>query len=290
MNFVGKVFVVLQLLGGFALMGFAGAVFSAQQNWKAHSEGVSQNLESANSTLGLKETELKNLKDQAAADREAFEDKIRGLEAQLTETNRENVALTKTNEQLNTDLATTEQLAKTTADQEKERRFEALEMRKINEKLHEDLNKKTAAIQKHKDEIFAQKINLEHYQTRYDKLQSDHALAKKVLAQHDINFDPRDPTLLVGVTPPTLVVGHIIETRPTKNRSTELAEISLGSDDDIAKGHTLYIYRTGGKPGERPKYLGKLHIIDVNTDTAVGRVERVKTGVIRKGDNVTTKL
>ncbi|MAG92124.1 MAG: hypothetical protein CMJ48_00015 [Planctomycetaceae bacterium] len=290
MNFVGKVFVVLQLLGGFALMGFAGAVFSAQQNWKAHSESVQQALDKKTADLTAMETELEKRKDQATEDRNAFEDKIRGLEAQLTETNRENVDLAKTNEQLNTDLATSEQLAKTTADQEKARRFEALEMRKINVKLHEDLNAKTAAIQKHKDEIFAQKIRLEHYLAKHDKLQSDHALAKKVLAQHAIKFDPRDPTLLVGVTPPTLVVGHIIETRPTKNRNVEYAEISLGSDDDIAKGHTLYIYRTGGKPGEQPKYLGKLHIIDVYTDTAVGTVERVKTGVIRKGDNVTTKL
>ena len=66
-----------------------------------------------------------------------------------------------------------------------------------------------------------------------------------------------------------------------------MVEISLGSDDGLARGHSLSIYRTDGKG----KDLGEIRMINITPDTAVGLIiDREKTGIIKKGDNVTTKL
>jgi hypothetical protein len=92
--------------------------------------------------------------------------------------------------------------------------------------------------------------------------------------------------------PPPRVEGIIEEVNAARRQgSSELVEISLGSDDGLKKGHEMTVYRSGLKGGQRPKFLGKIRIVDTKPDKAVGEViEGTRNGVIQKGDNVTTKL
>ena len=95
---------------------------------------------------------------------------------------------------------------------------------------------------------------------------------------------------LAGQQPPPVVEGVVMDARKSARQGTEFVEISLGSDDGLAKGHSLFVYR-GANGGDRGKYLGKIEIVYVTPDKAVGTVvERAKNGVIQKGDNVTSKL
>jgi len=66
----------------------------------------------------------------------------------------------------------------------------------------------------------------------------------------------------------------------------------LGSDDGLSKGHQLFVYRFGTiENGNRPKYLGKIELVYVDPDKAVGTViDAAKNGVIEKGDHVNSKL
>ncbi len=75
-----------------------------------------------------------------------------------------------------------------------------------------------------------------------------------------------------------------------KTNRTEFVEVSIGSDDGLLKNHLLDVYRSSAAGGA-PKYLGKIKIVYVTNDRAVGQVvQAAKNGIIERGDNVTTRL
>ena len=65
-------------------------------------------------------------------------------------------------------------------------------------------------------------------------------------------------------------------------------EITIGSDDGLVPGHELFLYRT--KP--RPEFLGKIKIISVDPDQAVGRVigTTIQGKKIKEGDIVSSTI
>ena len=72
------------------------------------------------------------------------------------------------------------------------------------------------------------------------------------------------------------------------DRRNQRVELTIGSDDGLVPGHELYLYRT--KP--RPQYLGKVRIISVDPDQAVGQViGGILHGIkIQEGDNVSSTI
>jgi hypothetical protein len=65
-----------------------------------------------------------------------------------------------------------------------------------------------------------------------------------------------------------------------------LVTISIGSDDGVAKGSTLDVFRLTPKP----QYLGEIHLLEVNRHEAVGKPARAGGDVsIQVGDKVTNK-
>ena len=93
----------------------------------------------------------------------------------------------------------------------------------------------------------------------------------------------RDPN---GPNPPAVVVNGKIQ----KVDGGDLVVLSLGSDNGIAKGNTLDVYRTQPEP----KYLGMVRITEVYHHNSVARL--VPTGnaqfraKLQEGDLVTSKL
>ncbi|MEZ6049715.1 MAG: hypothetical protein R3C11_29860, partial [Planctomycetaceae bacterium] len=76
----------------------------------------------------------------------------------------------------------------------------------------------------------------------------------------------------------------------TRN-NTVLVEVSIGSDDGLAVGHSMFVYRPQAADGTPAQYLGKLEVTKVTPDKAVGRlILSTKNGIIARGDNVKTKL
>lgn len=69
-----------------------------------------------------------------------------------------------------------------------------------------------------------------------------------------------------------------------------LVEISIGADDGLKKGHSLWVYRID--PATKTKnYLGRIRIEAVHPDRSVGSlVPNEKKMPLRKGDRVMTKL
>ncbi len=67
MTFVGKILVVMHLLFSVLFMAFAGAVFTAQKNWRADSEAKATQLAKAQADLRDASTQLQDLQNQKAA-------------------------------------------------------------------------------------------------------------------------------------------------------------------------------------------------------------------------------
>jgi multidrug efflux pump subunit AcrA (membrane-fusion protein) len=80
------------------------------------------------------------------------------------------------------------------------------------------------------------------------------------------------------------VVGEVKQTEPTNRKVV----ITIGSDDGLRVGHELYLFRE--KP--RPEYLGKITIISVDPDQAVGRVNGAtyQGKKIKEGDIVSSTI
>ena len=64
--------------------------------------------------------------------------------------------------------------------------------------------------------------------------------------------------------------------------------ITIGSDDGLRVGHELYLFRE--KP--RPEYIGKITVISVEPDQAVGRVNGTtyQGKKIKEGDIVSSTI
>jgi len=82
-------------------------------------------------------------------------------------------------------------------------------------------------------------------------------------------------------TPPENVEGLV------RRADGNLVTISLGSDAGLAQGQTLEVFRLG----QQAKYIGRIRIVDVTANQAVGQVTgRLTGGPIQVGDRVASKI
>jgi hypothetical protein len=93
-----------------------------------------------------------------------------------------------------------------------------------------------------------------------------------------------DISQIKGMESPPPVEGLIKRVDATNRR----VEITIGSNDGLVDGHTLYLFRV--KP--RPEYLGKIEIVAVDPNQAVGRVigTTFQGKKIKEGDIVSSTV
>lgn len=288
MSFLGKLLVGLQLFLSIVFLIFAGAVFSTQTNWKAAKETADANyakldadkkqVEEAFAAFKTRmEIDLKNEQQRAAN----AEGQAKLLKDQVDAADKELVAAkTERDEQ--------RELAKVAVEEARQRREEALLQRGINNDLQKLLNEKTDRLQAAEDVNFNLKVAEKSLQDKHAKLLSDLALMQKIIAANGLSTDPQ--TVAGLQTPPPAVDGEVLEVKRAGRSGSDLVEISIGSDDGLAEGHKLSVYRSaiGDKAA---KFLGDIKLVYVTPDRSVGAVVlRAKNGVIGKGDNVTSNL
>ena len=288
MSFLGKLLVGLQLFLSIVFLIFAGAVFSTQKNWKAAKEVVDANYTKLDADKKQVEEafaahktrvdiELKN-EQQRAADAEGraklLKDQVDAGDVELV------AAKTERDEQ--------RELAKVSVEEARQRREESLLQRGINNDLQKLLNEKQDRVKALEDVKFNLQVAEKALQDKHSKLLSDLAVMQKIIAANGLSTDPQ--TVAGLQTPPPAVDGEVLETKRAGRSGSDLVEISIGSDDGLAEGHKLSVYRS--QLGDRAaKFLGDIKLVYVTADRAVGVVVlRAKNGVIEKGDNVTSKL
>jgi len=290
MSFVGKVLVVVQVVLSICFMGFAGAVFTAQHNWRAESMKFKENAENIQKNMTALESEYGNYKTEATQKMNAALSAEQTAKAANVVLQNQNKSYQNQLETVRAERDTSVAQAETTGEEAKFRRQESGRQRVVNKTLHDTVNDLRAKIKNLEDTIFTQSIREKNLVAKHTKVLNELKYLNKIVA--NLGIDPKDPAIAGMKSPPPSVEGLILNTKKDKQNGTKFVEVSLGSDDGLSKGHQLFVYRFGTKEnGNRPKYLGKIELVYVDPDKAVGTViDAAKNGVIEKGDHVNSKL
>ena len=290
MTFVGKTLIVVQVVLSFCFMAFAGAVYTGQINWKAKTESTQDLLTKEKQALADAQTKwnderrilteattaAKNLADSKEVEVVQLQAKVTDLEKDLNDA-----------ETIRGSLASESGLSQQEAES---RREEALNQRSINEKLHKTQRELLDKLRGAEDQIFAMTKEMEEMERKHLIALEEIATYKQIARANNWNLDPAK--FARAQAPPPAVDGFIVDAREANDRGTEvLVEISLGERDGLVAGHQLFVYRPASQNEGRSMYLGKIRLVSVTPNRAVGTVvERAKIGEIKKDDHVTTQL
>lgn len=285
MTFVGKLLVIIQLVLSICFMALAGAVFTRHTQWQEKYQEQVGMTDDIQGNWDRERDDLKRIEDSLSEANRQLTDRVQNetLAKQAAEQERDRLTLDLSTEKTN--LNTAESLAQISAAEAENRRDEALLRLEQNSVLNLKVNEQDAIIQQQEDELFNREVEGRTIRNRYNDLLGQTAIYRKVLAANGFDTDPKSYAREIAPTP--LVYGEVVETRRSSRTGRELIEISIGSDDGIKQGTTLFVYRTG----ERSRYLGEIVVELVRPDKAVGVVvNKAKNGVIEAKDYVTTRL
>lgn len=285
MTFVGKLLVIIQLVLCICFMALAGAVYTQHRSWKEQAITLQGEVEQRDKELERERAELSKIeKDLSDQLKKATDDLTNErLAKQAAEQERDRLELDLTTEKTN--LNTAQALTQIAEAEAENRRDEALLRLEQNKVLNEKVNEQDAIIQQQEDELFNRTVERRTIVAKYGELLEQVAIYRKVLASNGFDTDPKAYARELSPTP--LVFGKVVEARRSSRTGKELVEVSIGSDDGIREGTTLYVYRTG----DRNRYLGEIVVELVRSDSAVGVVrKKAKNGVIEAEDHVATRL
>lgn len=289
MTTLGKLLIGIQFFFSLCFLVFAGAVYNAQINWREKAENFQADIQrqknefnALDKEFGIyqdeMETKLTEQTVEADKERAAADTKTKELEEAM-----------KTVVNIRQERDTALEQADIASEEAENKYQEAVAQQIVNKKHQIDLNKAASEIQKLIAEKYNLETELEENLLKHERLVEKYTLLQEILANNDIDPDPEAHKGLVS-TPP-VVGGLVLDTKTIDRNNTTFVELSIGSDDGLAIGHDVFVYRQQDEEGNTAKYLGKLEIVRVSPDRAVGKVVvRAKNGIVQRGDNVTTKL
>jgi hypothetical protein len=283
MTTVGKILVVLHLVLSVMFMAFAGAVFTAQKNWRNTALAHEKALKTANTKLKDQQEAFDRERTETKAKADRSDDEIvkltnekTALTTRVLKLEGDNQTLQLANDKLNDQnvLATVE-----AGERAKEADLRTQENATVY-LTREDLIKK---LQKVEDEKFSAEIERKQLEEKHKQVLGDLVTFRLYYGSKGGLTDPKQ--MVIQSSPPPPVEGKILDYRKEKKQNQELVEISLGSDDGLAVGHSMTVYSRDAR------YLGQIRLTHVEADRAVGIVTaKAKNIVIQKEDYVTTKL
>ena len=285
MTTVGKILVVLHLVLSILFMAFAGAVFTAQKNWRTVATTQTAALAKAAQKQKDQQAEFDKERTDTAAKLAKQTDDIAKLTGEKAALGNQVTALDADNKRLNVALDGVRDqsaLATTEAD---ERKKEADLQREKNSVLYQTREELITGLQKASDDKFGLDLQLQQLTEKHERMLADLATMKRYLSSKNLTTDPK--LMQAQVTPPPPLDGLITDYRKDPKGGMEYVETSLGSDEGLNVGHKMTAYSGSGK------YLGQIRLTQVYPDKSVGIVvkdEKAKNVTIQKGDHVTTKL
>jgi len=278
MTYVGKILVIVIMAFALMFLGISTVVFTTAANWKdltakekAKVADLSKKNSDAAAALDALKKDLEAATKTAAQQQQALENKIAAMTSEIEQIRQQN-----TTAQGEVGVAQTN--AKTALEEAESRRNEtntlreqklAVEKQADEYKLRQaELNDKIRILERERDVAKRNADDLRDRAARFSSLLRQHGL-------------PDDIKNVKGMESPPAVHGEV--DRVSQNRRVEL---TIGSDDGLVVGHELFLWRQ--KP--RPEYLGKIRIISVDPDRAVGEVigSTIQGKKIMEGDIVSS--
>lgn len=286
MTFVGKVLIVVNVVMTVCVASFAGGVYAFQTNWR-----TKYNKEVEARKLTEKQTDESDAiakAAKAAVDRQLTDAKAESIryKVQVDALTSEVAGLKEANKNITVQRDIGSETQKLLTDDNAAKLKIVEQQRKFLADLHKKIDALTSAIAKLEDEKYGLLVERRQINRRHQALLEEVIKYKILLVKNDVDPDGIK-NIALGEVPTKPAEGLVIETRNNTRSRTELVQISVGKDDGVAEGQVLTVYRLTGKG----KYLGRIEIVSVTADTAVGMViAKAKNGKIEKGDNVSAKL
>lgn len=281
-NVVGKILIVMQLVFSLCFMCFAGAAYTFHAQWKTKASDLEGKLKNAQTQIQQANDARTNDVKVANDEKVVMEERAKTAEARLVdlETTLKQVQGLLANAEQQRDKAMAELVV---AQQESESRVaETSDSRSEIKRLRDQMNAGIAERRTLEDQLLDAKGRLEDSVER----ERQNVLVQTGLREklRHYGHDPDEP--IDGIVPPPVerVRGLVVKAAKNESRSAEHVQISIGSDDKVARNMKLIVSR-----GSR--FICEIIVTDVTPDSAVGRViEETRNGSIERGDNVTTKL
>ena len=289
MSFVGKILIVVQVVLTLCFMAFAGAVAVTHTNWKTKAEDAEKATASAKAERDALQGELTTARDDAAKTIGENAQEIIRLEgiANAAKADADDVRL-----RYNNTLAKVEQLEAQVAAHQTEavnRKKESDILRAQNADLQVKLDAEQSKLAKTEDKLFNTETELGRLQKVHDNQLSTLVFLETVIKKNGWTLDRLELAKLQAIPPQIDGLVKEVEVDKATGR-TKMIVISIGSDDQLVKGHKLHVFRINGGPND-PPYLGEVEIVSIAPDYAVCQViNHAKNGNIEVGDNVSTKL
>lgn len=281
MTFVGKILVIVIMAFALLFLGVSTVVFVTAHNWKEatakekkkvddlskKSSDLTSQVDAAKKDLEKAATDHKQAIDQSAGRVKSLEDQNKQEQNEITaaraklETAQQsaNTSLTLADERLKEALQLRDQKSAV----EKQANDYKLQQTELNDKIRE-LERQTKSLDENNKDL-------------RDRVARYSTLLRRSGLSDDIS-------VVKGLESPPPVEGEVVRVDALNRR----VEISIGSDDGLVPGHELTLFRT--KP--RPEFIGKIKIISVDPDQAVGKVigNTIQGKKIQEGDSVSSKI
>jgi hypothetical protein len=281
MTYVGKILVIVIMAFALVMLGISTVVFTTATNWKDETRKVRESRDA----LQKKTNDLKAQLDQAKKDYEASKDSHAKAAQDLNNTIAARQAeITRMQEEIGTirtDLGVANQNARSALAEAADRRTETEQLREQKQAVEKQANEYKLRQAELNDKIRELTRMLETATTNAKDLRERVARFASKLRELGVSDDV---STMKGLESPPAVQGEVLRVQ----RDNKAFELSLGSDDGLVAGHTIYIYRL--KP--RPEYIGQAKVTITDPDQSTARVlgTTVNGKKIEEGDLVSTTL
>jgi hypothetical protein len=281
MTFVGKILVIVIAALSLLFLGISTVVFTTHTNWKEATRKEQQKV----GELQKKNTDLASALDAAKKDLDKSQNdyktgidqaqgRIKGLEDEIKKDEGEVTAIRAKLEQ----AIENGRIALTLADKRREETEQLREQKSAVEKQGNEFKLRNTELIDRVRVLERQTKTLDdNNKDLRDRVARYSTLIRRAGLSDDI-------ATIRGQESPPPVQGEIKRVDASNRR----VEITIGSDDGLVPGHELYLFRT--KP--RPEYLGRIQILTVDPDQAVGKVigNTVQGKKIQEGDIVSSTI
>ncbi len=281
MTFVGKILVIVIMAFSLIFLGISTVVFTTAKNWRTETEAqkkkvsdLTKKLNDAQASIDASKKDLDSAKAGYDALSKDLNNKIQAQEAQVANSQR-------TIQQVSGEVGVAQKNAETALVDAEARRKESLQLRAQKDAVEKQSNEFKLRQAELTDRIRELERILDTATKHNTDLRERVAKFSALLRQNGLSDDISQ---IKGIQSPPPVVGEVKRVDPSNRR----VELSIGSDDGLVVGHELFLFRQS----PRPEYLGKITIIAVDPDQAVGRVNGTtyQGKKIKEGDLVSSTI
>jgi len=281
MTYVGKILVLVIMAFSLIFLGISTVVFTTAKNWKSATEeqkkkvsDLTKKLNDAQAAVDAAKKDLDSAKGNFDALTKNLNNQIQAQEAQIGSAQKQIT-------QASGEVGTAQANAQTALVEAEARRKDSVQIREQKAAVEKQANEFKLKQAELNDRIRELERILETATKHNTDLRERVAKFSALLRQSGLSDDISQ---IKGMESPPPVVGEVKRVDPSNRR----VELTIGSDDGLVIGHELFLFRQ--KP--RPEYLGKITIIAVDPDQAVGRVNGTtyQGKKIQEGDLVSSTI